>query len=130
MTHNQHDVPRRHWLIRYYRAQLWFQLRLLTALRIVPPPIAAPIFAWLRRTEIPKRGNEVKYPIRSKIVVPVVAVLGVVALVLMLVLRWQGTPHQQSTTPTPHGTVVPEQPAGQLSAWHRPITNDPQLYAT
>ncbi len=56
MTHNHPAVRRHHWLIRYYRAQLKFELRVLTALRIIPQPIAAVVFAWLRRTEIPKRG--------------------------------------------------------------------------
>jgi hypothetical protein len=55
MTHNHPDVPRHHWLIRYYRAQLKFELHVLTALRIIPPPIAAAVFAWLRRTEVPTK---------------------------------------------------------------------------
>ena len=51
MTHNHQEVRRYHWLIRYYRAQLRFELRVLTALRIIPPSITAAVFAWLRRTE-------------------------------------------------------------------------------
>ena len=31
MTHNHQEVRRYHWLIRYYRAQLRFELRVLTA---------------------------------------------------------------------------------------------------
>jgi hypothetical protein len=57
MTQNHPAVRRHHWLIRYYRAQLKFELRVLTALRIIPQPIAAAVFTWLRRTETPKRGK-------------------------------------------------------------------------
>ncbi|TCO41020.1 hypothetical protein EV646_116111 [Kribbella antiqua] len=51
------ERQRHNWLVRYYRAQLRFNLHVLTALRILPPPIAAWLFAWLRRTETPRRGN-------------------------------------------------------------------------
>ena len=130
MTHQ--NVPRHHWLIRYYRAQLRFQLRVFTALRIIPPPIAAAGFAWLRRTEVPKKGNNVNQSIRSKIVVAVVILLGVIALILMLVARWHDTSTQPSGTPDSAGTVVPGQ-TGQsptrLDAWKRPTTTDPKAFA-
>ncbi|MEV0283489.1 hypothetical protein AB0H36_05145 [Kribbella sp. NPDC050820] len=132
MTHNHHEVPRHHWLIRYYRAQLRFELRVLTALRIVPAPIAAAVFAWLRRTEIPKRGNQVKQSSRSKIVIPVVIGLGAVALILALALRWQDSPEDGSATPDPGRTVVPGesgQGPARLEEWKRPTTTDPHEFA-
>ncbi|GAB2647066.1 hypothetical protein [Kribbella swartbergensis] len=132
MTQNRHEVPRHHWLVRYYRAQLKFELRVLTALRIIPPPIAAAVFAWLRRTEIPKRGNDVKQSVRSKIVIPIVILLGVMGLILALVARWQDSPEQGSGTPEPGSTVVPansEQTPTRLDAWNRPTTTDPREFA-
>ncbi|MGW6278447.1 hypothetical protein [Kribbella sp. NPDC055071] len=128
MTHNYTVVPRHHWLVRYYRAQLRFYLRVLTALRLVPPPIAVAGYAWLRRTEIPKRGTKVKSSIRSKIVVPVLVVLGVVVLIVMLVARWQ-RPDGGAGTPSSGGTVVPGETAVQLKAWRRPVTSDPREFA-
>ncbi|MFG1626196.1 hypothetical protein [Kribbella sp. NPDC049227] len=132
MTHNQYDVPRHHWLIRYYRAQLKFELRVLTALRIIPPPIAAAVFAWLRRTEVPKRGTTVNQSIRSKIVIPIVILLGVTALILALVARWQNSPDGHTSTPNVEVTVLPgqaEPAAVRLDVWKRPTTTDPQEFA-
>jgi hypothetical protein len=132
MTHNHHEVRRHHWLIRYYRAQLRFELRVLTALRIIPPPIAAAVFAWLRRTEIPKRGTDVNQSIRSKIVIPIVILLAVTALILALVARWQDSPDQPSGTPNSAGTVAPgeaEETAARLEAWTRPTTTDAKEFA-
>jgi hypothetical protein len=132
MTHNHHEVRRHHWLVRYYRAQLRFELRVLTALRIIPAPIAVAVFAWLRRTEIPKRGTNVKQSIRSKIVIPIVILLGVIALILTLFARWQDSPKQASGTPDSGSTIIPEQaeqgPA-RLDAWKRPATTDPKEFA-
>jgi hypothetical protein len=128
MTQIHHEVHRRHWLVRYYRAQLRFYLRVLTAVRIVPPPIAAAGHACLRRTEIPKRGTDVKSPIRSKIVIPALVVLGVVALTLMLVARWQG-PDEKTGTPRGDGTTVPQDDPVRLEAWQRPTTTDPDEFA-
>jgi hypothetical protein len=51
------EKRRHNWLIRYYRAQLRFYLRLLVGLRLLPPPIAAAGLAWLRRTAVPKERN-------------------------------------------------------------------------
>lgn len=51
------DSREHNWLIRYYRAQLGFYLRLLAGLRLLPPPVAAAGLRLLRRTAIPKRGN-------------------------------------------------------------------------
>jgi hypothetical protein len=133
MTHNHHDVPRHHRLIRYYRAQLRFELRVLTALRIIPPPIAAAVFAWLRRTEIPKkRGTNVKQSIRSKVVIPIVILLVITGLILALAIRWQNSPEQQSSRPNAAGTAVPEvaeKRAARLEAWNRPTTTDPKEFA-
>lgn len=39
---------RRNWLARYYRAQLRFYLRLQSAFRIIPPPIAHALIVRLR----------------------------------------------------------------------------------
>ena len=55
MTHKHSEVPRHHWLIRYYRAQLGFQLHVFTALRIIPAPIAA---AGSRGCAVPKSPRE------------------------------------------------------------------------
>jgi len=132
MTHKHHEVPRHHWLIRYYRAQVRFELRILTALRIIPAPVAAAVFAWLRRTEIPKRGNNVKKSIRSKIVIPIVILLGIIGLIVALLARWQDQPKQASGTPNSGSTVVPEtdeQGAARLDAWKRPTTTDPKEFA-
>ncbi|WP_432877462.1 hypothetical protein ACQPYH_28770 [Kribbella sp. CA-245084] len=128
MTHYHHEVPRRHWLIRYYRAQLRISLRVLAALRIVPRPIAAAAYGWLRRTQIPKRGSAVKS--RSKIVIPLLVGLGVVALTLTLVLRSQD-PDRRSSTPNTSagGTVVPSEDPVVLDAWRPPTTTDPQEFA-
>jgi hypothetical protein len=130
MTHQ--NLPRHHWLIRYYRAQLRFQLHVFAALRILPPPIAAAVFAWLRRTEVPKRGSTVNQTLRSKIVVPIVILLGVTALILTLVVRWHDASARPSGTPDSAGTVVPGE-TGQtpvrLEAWKRPTTTDPKLFA-
>ncbi|TCC52124.1 hypothetical protein E0H73_40005 [Kribbella pittospori] len=132
MTHNHPDVPRHHWLIRYYRAQLKFELRVLTALRIIPAPIAAAVFAWLRRTEVPKRGNTVNHSIRSKIVIPIVILLGITALILALVARWQDPPDQRTSTPNAEITALPgqEEPtAVRMDVWKRPTTTDPHAFA-
>ncbi|GAA1602462.1 hypothetical protein GCM10009789_65710 [Kribbella sancticallisti] len=51
------DKRRHNWLIRYYRAQLRFNLHLFAGLHMLPPPIARAGLAWLRRTEVPKRGR-------------------------------------------------------------------------
>ncbi|WP_329000900.1 hypothetical protein OHA18_41525 [Kribbella sp. NBC_00709] len=128
MTHNFHEVPRHHWLVRYYRAQLRFTLHVLGALWLVPRPVAAAGFAWLRRTEAPKRGTTVKSSSRSKILVPVLIVAGVVALIFMLIARWH-SPDAKSGTPNSHGTTIPGEPAVQLEAWRRPTTTDPQEFA-
>lgn len=50
------EKRRHNWLIRYYRAQFGFYLRLLASLRLLPPPVAAAGLRWLRRTAVPKRG--------------------------------------------------------------------------
>jgi hypothetical protein len=132
MTHNHQQVRRHHWLIRYYRAQLRFELRVLTALRIIPAPIAAAVFAWLRRTEIPKKGTDVNQSIRSKIVIPIVILLAVTALILALVARWQDSPDQPSGTPDSAGTAAPGEAgetAARLEEWKRPTTTDPKEFA-
>lgn len=51
------DTRRHNWLIRYYRAQFGFYLRLLAGLRLLPPPVARAGLAWLRRTQRPQRGK-------------------------------------------------------------------------
>src|SRR3954469_1104128 len=121
MTHN--EVPRHHWLVRYYRTQLALALRVLSALWLIPRPVAAAGIAWLRRTEVPKKGTAVK----SKLV-PVLIVVGVVALAVILVARWQ-SPETKSGTPNAEGTSVPGETSVQLDAWRRPTTNDPQQFA-
>ncbi|MGY4769789.1 hypothetical protein ACXC9Q_22955 (plasmid) [Kribbella sp. CWNU-51] len=132
MTQNHQDVRRHHWLIRYYRAQLKVGLRVLTAVWIIPPPIAAALFAWLRRTEVPKRGTVVKQSIRSKIVIPIVILLGITALILTLVARRLDVPAMQSGTPSSGSTLLPgesRQMQGRLNAWARPTTSDPHEFA-
>ena len=121
MTHNYHEAPRHHWLVRYYRAQLRFTLHVLSALWLIPRPVAAAGFAWLRRTEVPTKGTTVK----SKLVVPTVMVVGVVALIVMLVVRWQSPGPQFGTA----GTTTPSKPAVELNAWRVPATTDPQEFA-
>lgn len=128
MTHTYHDVPRHHWLVRYYRAQLRFALRVFSALWLIPRPVAAAGFAWLRRTEVPKRGTAVKSSIRSKVLVPVLIIAGVVVLIVMLVARSQGG-DARSGTPSSNGTTIPGESPVQLSAWRRPTTTDPQVFA-
>ncbi|WP_405065036.1 hypothetical protein OG558_24060 [Kribbella sp. NBC_01510] len=130
MTHQ--TVLRHHWLIRCYRAQLKVGLRVLTAVWIIPPPIAAAVFAWLRRTEVPKRGTVVKQSIRSKIVIPIVILLGLTALILTLVARWHHAPARQSGTPSTGSTLLPgenQQTHGRLDAWARPMTSNPHELA-
>lgn len=130
MTHNHSEVPRHHWLIRYYRAQLRFQLHVFTALRIIPAPIAAAGFAWLRRTEGPKRGNTVNQSTRSKIVVPVLIMLAITALLVALAVRWQHSPQPAAGTPSAEDTVVPSETTPvRLDAWKRPTTRDPHAFA-
>jgi hypothetical protein len=124
MTHNYHEVPRHHWLVRYYRAQLRLALRVFSALWLIPRPVAAAGFAWLRRTEVPKKGITVK----SKLVVPVLVAIGVVALILMLVVRWQ-SPEKTTSTPSADGATIPAETPVQLDAWRRPTTNDPEQFA-
>ncbi|TDC35548.1 hypothetical protein [Kribbella albertanoniae] len=126
MTHNSTAVPRHNWLVRYYRAQLRFYLHVLTALRILPPSLAAAGFAWLRRTEVPKRGNNVNHSIRSKIVIPVALVLGTV---LVLLLAGCG----ERSTANPVGPAVPgdnvQVTRAPLEQWRVPVTADSHAYA-
>jgi hypothetical protein len=129
MRHNPNEVPRHHWLVRYYRAQLRFYLRALTGLRILPRPIAMAGHAWLRRTQIPKRGTAVNVSTRSKIVVPAMVVLGVVALIVTLVVRWQTPDHPSSAPPSADITLVPGPTPVRLDAWARPTTTDPREFA-
>ncbi len=125
MTHNHTGVPRHNWLVRYYRAQLRFNLHVLTAVRILPPPLAAAGFAWLRRTEVPKRGRTMSHPIRSKIVIPAALLLGT-ALVLFLAGCGQRSSAEKPGTPL-GGNVSPG--SARLDEWTRPATGDPEQFA-
>ncbi|MFF1819752.1 hypothetical protein ACFVWG_20800 [Kribbella sp. NPDC058245] len=127
MTHNHTAVPRHNWLVRYYRAQFRFWLHVLSAVWILPRPLAALGFAWLRRTEVPKRrGNNVNHSIRSKVVIPAVLVLGTV---LVLLVAGCG----QRPTATPVGPAVPgdnvQVTRAPLEQWRVPVTADPHEYA-
>jgi hypothetical protein len=51
------DSRRHNWLIRYYRAQFGFYLRVLAGVHLLPPPVAVAGLRWLRRTAVPKRGS-------------------------------------------------------------------------
>lgn len=126
MTHKQHITPRHNWLVRYYRAQFRFCLHVFSALWILPPPLAAAGLAWLRRTEVPKRGRRMSHPTRSKVLIPAALV---VATVLVLFVAGCG----QRSTPTPAGTAVPGStepltPAS-LDEWTVPATADSHEYA-
>ncbi|MER7243096.1 hypothetical protein [Kribbella sp. NPDC000426] len=125
MTNNHHEAPRHHWVVRYYRAQLRIALRVFSALWLIPRPIAGAGFAWLRRTEVPKRGTTVKSSIRSKVLVPVLIITGVVVLIVMLAARWQ----HPDGKPSSDGTAIPGESPVQLSTWRRPTTTDPQVFA-
>jgi hypothetical protein len=126
MTHNHHTAPRRNWLVRYYRWQFRIYLHVLSAVWIIPPRLAAAGLAWLRRTEVPKRGTTVNHSIRSKIVIPVALVL---STVLVLLVAGCG----QRSTPNPIGPAVPGDNAqvtrAPLEQWRVPVTADSHEYA-
>ncbi|GAA2811648.1 hypothetical protein GCM10010522_31790 [Kribbella solani] len=128
IPNGQFRMPRHHWLVRYYRAQFRFALGVLSALRLIPRPLATAGYAWLRSTEVSMKGAAVKSPIRFKAVVPVLVVVGVIALVWTLVTRWQ-SPDEPSGTPGVHGTTIPSEPPAELDAWRRPTTTDPREFA-
>src|SRR5205823_1422281 len=81
-----------------------------------------------RRTQIPRRGTAVKSSRRSKIVVALLAVLGVVALVAMLATRGQGSADQPGT-PNSVVTTLPGEAPQPLEGWRRPMTTDPRVFA-
>ncbi|GAA1713363.1 hypothetical protein GCM10009745_72090 [Kribbella yunnanensis] len=127
MTHNNHIAPRHNWLVRYYRAQLRFWLHALSAVWILPRPLAALGFAWLRRTEVPKRrGSNVNHSIRSKIVIPAALVLGTA---LVLLIAGCG----QRSTANSVGPAVPgdnvQVTRAPLEQWRVPVTADSHAYA-
>ncbi|TDC16403.1 hypothetical protein [Kribbella albertanoniae] len=127
MTHNHHIAPRRSWLVRYYRWQFRVYLHVLSAVWVIPPRLAAAGFAWLRRTEVPKRGTTVKHhSIRSKIVIPAALVLGTV---LVLLVAGCG----QRSAQSPVGPAVPgdnvQVTRAPLEQWRVPVTADSHEYA-
>ncbi|TCC26806.1 hypothetical protein E0H58_01970 [Kribbella speibonae] len=65
---------------------------------------------------------------RSRVVVAVLAVVGVVTLIAMLVARWQ-SPDATRGTSSSGGTTFPAESPRQLEAWARPTTTDPRAFA-
>ncbi|MFK4088793.1 hypothetical protein ACI2LF_32060 [Kribbella sp. NPDC020789] len=127
MTHNSSVVPRHHWLVRYYRAQFRLFLHVFGGLWIIPPPLTALGFAWLRRTQVPKRGTRMNKSIRSRIVIPAALVLGTALVVLLAGCG------QRSSTATPIGPAVPgdniQVTRAPLEEWRVPVTADSRQYA-
>ncbi|MFI5735005.1 hypothetical protein ACIA49_33140 [Kribbella sp. NPDC051587] len=126
MTHNSSAVPRHHWLVRYYRAQFRLFLHVFGGLRIIPPPLTALGFAWLRRTQVPTKGKRMNKSIRSRIVIPAALVLGTALVVLLAGCG-------QRSTSTPVGPAVPgdniQATRAPLEEWRVPVTADPRQYA-
>ncbi len=126
MTHNSSVAPRHHWLVRYYRAQFRLFLHVFGGLRIIPPPLTALGFAWLLRTQVPKRGTRMNKSIRSRIVIPAALILGTALVVLMAGCG-------QRSTGTPVGPAVPgdniQATRPPLEEWSVPVTADSRQYA-
>jgi len=126
MTFNQLRPPTHHLLVQCFRAPFRLAFAVLAAAWIIPQLAAAAGSAWLRRTDMSKRGTVVKSPSRSRVVVAILAIVGVFALSVMFVVR--------SQDPDVHGTAkgvttVPAEPPRSLTAWARPSTTDPREFA-
>ncbi|TCO41021.1 hypothetical protein EV646_116112 [Kribbella antiqua] len=67
-----------------------------------------------------------KQLLRSHVMIPIVILLGIIALILGLIARWHDSPEQ--ATPTDGQSASTEEPA-RLDAWARPTTTDPREMA-
>ncbi|TCC36487.1 hypothetical protein [Kribbella speibonae] len=125
MPHIQFRSPGHHLFVQCCRLPVSFAFHVLAAAWIIPQLIAA---VCMRRTTYSKRGTPVKPSSRSKIVVAILVIVGVIALVWILIARWQ-SPDRQTGTPNSGGTVIPGETPVQLEAWRPPTTTDPREYA-
>ncbi|MEV6273340.1 hypothetical protein AB0L64_39655 [Kribbella sp. NPDC051936] len=99
---------------------------LFMAAWIVPQLIAVVGSAALRRTEICKRGTQVKSSSRSRILVGILAVVGVVALLAILVAGRQRSDEKPAES---SGKTLTAGAPTQLEVWTPPATTDPQEFA-
>ncbi|MFD7161465.1 hypothetical protein ACFV9C_43250 [Kribbella sp. NPDC059898] len=66
---------------------------------------------------------------RSKILIVLLAVVGVVVLIVSLMSSWQTPSKRSGAAANPGATIVPPVSAQQLEAWRRPNTTDPRQFA-
>src|SRR3954470_4575008 len=97
MTKNYLRPPAPHQFVRCFRAPAGFALGMFAAASVIAHCATAVGSARLRRTEISKRGSAVKSSSRSKIVVALLVIVGVLGLAAMFVARRQ-SPHDQPGT--------------------------------
>jgi hypothetical protein len=72
--------------------------------------------------------------VRSRVIVPVAILLGLVLLILALITRWQESPSEIARDARPKagssaGTAVPSDGGPSGDAWQRPSTSDSKAYA-
>jgi hypothetical protein len=97
MTNIHLRPPSHHLFVQCCRAPFKLASHLLVAAWIIPQLVAAVGSAALRRTEISTRGKSVKSSSRSRAAFAILVVVGVIALIAMLVARWQSPDRTRST---------------------------------
>lgn len=128
MTNNNLRPPAHRMFVRCFRAPARFAFGAVATAWIIAQFAEEAGAAAQRRTESSRRGNAVRSS-RSRVVVAVLVAVGVIALVAMLVTRWQ-SPDSNPGTASSGVTTFPAQAPQELEVWRRPTTTDPREFAT
>lgn len=126
MTNIRLRPPSHHLFVQCCRMPVTLASHLFVAAWVLPQLAATVGSAALRRGEISKRGNPVKFSTRSR-TIAILAVVGVIALLAVLVAGWQRSGEQSGRSSS---TTYPEEAPTQLEAWTPPTTNDPREFAS
>lgn len=128
MTNIRLRPPSHHLFVQCCRAPFKLASHVFVAAWIIPQLAAAVVSAALRRTDISTRGKTVTSSSRSRVVIAILAVVCVVALIAVMIARWQ-SPDDTRGTSSSGGTTFPAEAPRQLEAWSRPTTTDSRAFA-
>lgn len=127
MTNNYLRPPAHRMFVQCFRAPARFALGTFATAWLISQ-LADEVAASRRRTGLSRRGNAVKSSSRSRVVIAILVVVGVIAVAAMLVVRWQ-SPVTNPGTANSGATTFPAQPPQDLEVWRRPATTDPREFA-
>lgn len=128
MTNLRLRPPAHHLFVQSCRLPFQLASHVFVATLLVARIAAAAGSASTRHAMPSERGIPVKSSRRSKVVLAILAVVGIVALIVGLVVGWQSRDEQHGTA-SPGGTTYPAEVPRRLDVWTPPTTTDPRQFA-